>query len=563
MNFKSWLVISEMARSFSPKYLEKNSLQALSETASDPVLKARYKILVSEWDTENNILTPSDVTIGSKKKINWKCLEKRHKWAATLNSRTIGGNNCFYCSLQKIQKTSSKRLEDLAYYFGRNGSGPWQYDSNKENKSLARWLYDKKQTNPNPNPHEESDKTWADMVKLSKTPNWIDPVTKNPFLYKNLPNDWRNIETKIGSKTSSENFKELAYYFGRNGLGPSKYASDEVNKSLGQWHVDKKSRKINPNEALDNKIWADMVELSKDPNWIDPDTRERFNFSPLPDNWRNIEANKRQEKGKRNSSKNFKELAYYFGRNGSGPSQHDSNPYLGRWHNGKKNRPNPYEKLDDIIWAEIVALSKNWNNKKFPYDLPDDWRDIEPDQSNFSIPAKELGKILNKYFDDIIREYPDKECNITTGQCFKFDYSFIYDDQEYFVEYHGEQHYYPVNFGSKEVKTKQEIAKDVLDKFLYNQENDRKKYNYCKNKNFPLLVIPYWKKIDEFEEIVLSFIKHGNVFDTLFAKPDVPQKNKEYHDRKYAEFLAKSKSTELVETKTFEQFLINKNFINI
>ena len=75
MNFKHWLAISEMAI-FSLKYLETNSLQYLSEKASDPVLKARYKRLVSEWDGPKNKkelnLTPSDVLPGSMKKINWK-----------------------------------------------------------------------------------------------------------------------------------------------------------------------------------------------------------------------------------------------------------------------------------------------------------------------------------------------------------------------------------------------------------------------------------------------------------------------------------------------------------
>jgi hypothetical protein len=65
-----------------------------------------------------------------------------------------------------------------------------------------------------------------------------------------------------------------------------------------------------------------------------------------------------------------------------------------------------------------------------------------------------------------------------------------------------------------------------------------------------------------------------NEFNETFANPNVPQKNKVKHDKIYENFLADSNPTELVDpkpttsvtqepTKTFEQFLINKNFINI
>ena len=105
MNFKQWLLISEMARSFSPKYLEINSLQALSETELDPVLKARYKRLVSEWDKKKNTLTPSDVTPSSNKIINWKC-EKEHTWPAPLSNRK-NGRNCPTCTNRQIGKDNS------------------------------------------------------------------------------------------------------------------------------------------------------------------------------------------------------------------------------------------------------------------------------------------------------------------------------------------------------------------------------------------------------------------------------------------------------------------------
>ena len=72
-------------------------------------------------------------------------------------------------SLNNGKKTSSERLEELAYYFGRKGRAPSQY----EDKSLAKWLYNKK--NKTTYRTYASDKvTWDKMVARSKSSNWID-----------------------------------------------------------------------------------------------------------------------------------------------------------------------------------------------------------------------------------------------------------------------------------------------------------------------------------------------------------------------------------------------------
>jgi len=53
--------------------------------------------LMSEWHpTKNNILTPSDVTAGSGKKVWWQC-SKGHEWEASPNGRSRG-SGCPYCS---------------------------------------------------------------------------------------------------------------------------------------------------------------------------------------------------------------------------------------------------------------------------------------------------------------------------------------------------------------------------------------------------------------------------------------------------------------------------------
>ena len=57
--------------------------------------------LAKEWNYEKNKgLTPAEVTLGSGRKVWWKC-RKNHEWQATINSRGRG-NGCPYCSGQRI-----------------------------------------------------------------------------------------------------------------------------------------------------------------------------------------------------------------------------------------------------------------------------------------------------------------------------------------------------------------------------------------------------------------------------------------------------------------------------
>ena len=118
--------------------------------------------------------------------------------------------------------------------------------------------------------------------------------------------------------------------------------------------------------------------------------------------------------------------------------------------------------------------------------------------------------------------------------------------------------------------TDQVIAKDALNAFKYIQGNDRIKYEYCERENLPFLVIPYWlyKSSDIIKSKIIEFLK-TNQFNENFANPVVPQNYKAYHDKilKITECFASGKVNckDLFKKQktTFEQFLINKNFINI
>lgn len=57
--------------------------------------------LVLEWDAERNApLTPAQVTVGSHRRIWWKC-GKGHSWQTVVKSRTLG-TGCPYCTGKKV-----------------------------------------------------------------------------------------------------------------------------------------------------------------------------------------------------------------------------------------------------------------------------------------------------------------------------------------------------------------------------------------------------------------------------------------------------------------------------
>lgn len=60
--------------------------------------------LVLEWNYEKNMpLRPEEVSVGSEKKVWWKC-SQGHEWKASINNRS-SGRGCPYCSGRRVKKT--------------------------------------------------------------------------------------------------------------------------------------------------------------------------------------------------------------------------------------------------------------------------------------------------------------------------------------------------------------------------------------------------------------------------------------------------------------------------
>ena len=291
----------------------------------------------------------------------------------------------------------------------------------------------------------------------------------------------------------------------------------------------------------------------------------------LPNNWMDSQIEIIKSKNEQKSNDRLEELAIYYGKNGASPSKHafdKKDKSLAKWLINKKRNDNPHEKSDKVTWAKIVELSKNWDKQAFPHELPKDWREIKPSGKK-SLGEEYVLNILTELGIENDTQHRDDACK--NKICLPFDFSIKNNGKKY-LEFHGGQHYYPVYFGSGEEKTDQEIATYALKQFEYIKLNDKIKYDHCVKGNLPFLVIPYW--LDQNSDIIKNIIKQfleTNEFNETFANPNVPPEYKVKHDKIYENFLAKSKLTELVDpkpttqepTKTFEQFLINKNFINI
>lgn len=84
-----------------------------------------YPDLANEWDYDkNNEFKPSDVTVGSNKKVWWKC-KNGHEWRATI-ARRVKGPTCPHCSRRhkKVplneEAWMSKYEQAKAYYLEHN-----------------------------------------------------------------------------------------------------------------------------------------------------------------------------------------------------------------------------------------------------------------------------------------------------------------------------------------------------------------------------------------------------------------------------------------------------------
>ena len=71
--------------------------------------------LVSEW-SEKNKIKPTEVSIGSHKKVIWRC-EKGHEWEAAVKSRTINKTGWAYCFVSHICGENREHSSQICLFF--------------------------------------------------------------------------------------------------------------------------------------------------------------------------------------------------------------------------------------------------------------------------------------------------------------------------------------------------------------------------------------------------------------------------------------------------------------
>ena len=77
------------------------SIKKVSEGNS---LSEKFPHLVSEWCSLNNILTPSEVSYASARKVFWRC-HHGHTWEAVIRNRTLNSTGCPDCRRNKFYKS--------------------------------------------------------------------------------------------------------------------------------------------------------------------------------------------------------------------------------------------------------------------------------------------------------------------------------------------------------------------------------------------------------------------------------------------------------------------------
>ncbi len=95
--------------------------------------------------------------------------------------------------------------------------------------------------------------------------------------------------------------------------------------------------------------------------------------------------------------------------------------------------------------------------------------------------------------------FQKKFSNCKNKRQLPFDFGIPYNDGSWkCLEYHGGQHFFPVDFAGKGEEWAKKQFKEL-------RRRDRIKVKYCKDNNIPLLIIPYWE-FDNVEKILTKFL---------------------------------------------------------
>lgn len=406
--------------------------------------------LAKEWHpTLNGNLKPTDVTVGSDKKVWWIC-EHGHEWEAQAKKRALRGQGCPYCS----GRYSIKGETDLAtthphiavlWHPIKNGHLIIFNFKAKSNKKVW-WQCE--------HGHEWRAKI-SEMV-ISKepcpycagrlpVPNETDLAT----IYPNIAAEWhptKNIGLKDG--------------FGRNISTPDKVSVASNQKVWWQCEHGHEWASIVANRSKGQGCpycAGLLVVTGKDLATL---------YLDIADEWDN-ETNK--------------DLVDGFGRDISTPDKvlPMSNQKVGwKCKNGHKWKSLISDRVEKGCGCPIC---------------------------NESHGEKEIRKVLDKNSILYIPQYKFKDRTMSNSdRPLRDDFAILNVEGQVVgtIEYHGEQHYFPVDFAGNGMIWAEE-------QFKLTQERDAVKTKYLQEHNIPQLIIPYWD-FNNIESILRDYI--GKLF---------------------------------------------------
>lgn len=105
-------------------------------------LASRCPTVADEWHpTKNGALTPQEVTIGTIRKVWWRCKVCDHEWQATISSRTHGGG-CPVCAGRKViagVNDLASRSPDIAKEWDSEKNAPLMPDAVAPQSNRRVW----------------------------------------------------------------------------------------------------------------------------------------------------------------------------------------------------------------------------------------------------------------------------------------------------------------------------------------------------------------------------------------------------------------------------------------
>ena len=112
-----------------------------------------------------------------------------------------------------------------------------------------------------------------------------------------------------------------------------------------------------------------------------------------------------------------------------------------------------------------------------------------------------VNSYYNMYISQLLTKYgvaykPEHTINIQNHNL-RFDFYLL--EYNALIEYDGEQHYMPINFGGWS-------DEELYERFQTIQTYDQFKNEYCDQNNINLLRIPYWEK-SNIEEIIYNYLQ--------------------------------------------------------